>query len=236
MKKIIFSLMLASSFSFASEYYAKLEPVVTYDIKSSVSGKVEYVNDAIEGKQANESTIIKIDNYVNKIDLKYSKEKLDTLEKILAIEEDTLKSYNKVSSKSKFDKDTQKVKILNIVSSISDLQTKIKTLEDTIKNKILEEKSNYIYDISVEEGDYVNPGSALYTAMDLSSGKLSIFIPLDEASTIKEKTIYIDGEKSNLTISKLYDVADSKHISSYKCEIIVPNPKSFSKLVKIEFK
>jgi len=59
---------------------------------------------------------------------------------------------------------------------------------------------------------------------------------MDSAMDIKNKTIYLDGKKSDLKISKLYTVADTKHISSYKCEIIIPAPKTFSKLTKIEFK
>jgi hypothetical protein len=126
--------------------------------------------------------------------------------------------------------------ILNTASTINDLKTKIATLKDTVKNKNLSEKNSYIYDVAVEVGDYVTPGTLLYTAMDLSKGKVEIFLPIDEATTIKEKDIYLDDKKSDLKISKLYTVADSKHISSYKCEIVIPNPETFSKLIKIEFK
>ena len=105
-----------------------------------------------------------------------------------------------------------------------------------ISNKVLKQNNSYIYNIAVEIGDYVNPGTLLYTAMDLSKGKLVIYIPIDSANDIKSKTIYLDGKKSDLTISKLYTIADSKHISSFKCEIIINSPKKFSKLTKIEFK
>jgi hypothetical protein len=88
----------------------------------------------------------------------------------------------------------------------------------------------------VEKDDYVNPGTLLYEAKDLSKGKLEIYVPIGDVEAIKTKTIYIDGEKTDLKINKIYDVADSKHISSYKCEIIINNPKTFSRLVKIEFK
>jgi len=236
MKKILYTLLLVGSVINASEYYAKLEPSNTYNIKSSVSGKVIYVNKAQESKSVLSETIVKIDDKVNKIDLEQSKLKLKNLEEIVKLEKSTLKSFNRVSSKSRFDKDNQKIKILNIQSSISDLKTKIATLKDTISKKILTQKKSYIYNIAVELGDYVNPGALLYTAMNLSSGKLSIYIPINEASTIQSKSIYLDGIKTDLKISKLYDVTDTKHISSYKCEIEVPNPKQFSKLIKVEFK
>lgn len=236
MKKIITTLVLFSSLSFASEYYAKLNPIYTYNVKSSVSGKVVYVNNEIESKVATNSTIIKIDSTIDSVDLKQSETKLKNLNETLKIQKGILKSYQKVSSKSKFDKDNQKITILNIASTISDLETKIATLKDQIAKKTLVEKSTYIYNIAVEVGDYVTPGVLLYNSMDLSAGKIEIFIPISSAGDIQNKTIYLDGKATDLKISKLYDIADSTHISSYKCEIIVPSPKQFSTLVKIEFK
>jgi hypothetical protein len=236
MTKMITSLLLVTSISFASEYYAKLNPINIYNVKSSVNGKVIYVNNYIESKDANNSTIVKIDSTIDKVDLKQSKIKLENLKEILSIEKGTLKSYRKVSSKSKFDKDNQKIKILNIELTISDLETKVITLKDQIDKKTLIEDNNYIYDIAVEIGDYVNAGVLLYSSMDLSAGKLEIYIPINKANELKTKTIYLDGVKSDLKIAKLYDIADGIHISSYKCEIIVPSPKQFSTLVKIEFK
>ena len=104
-------------------------------------------------------------------------------------------------------------------------------------SEILEYGINrYIYNIAVEVGDYVNPGVLLYTVMDLSKAKVEIFIPIDDIKNISNKSIYIDGTKTDLKISKLYTVADTTHISSYKCEIIIPNPTQFSSLVKVEFR
>ncbi len=236
MIKILSSIVLAGSLTFASEYYAKVEPIKIYNIKSAVSGKVIYTNEGLDGQNIKNDIVVKIDANINNIDLKQSKIKLTNLKDILAIEKDTLKSFNKVSSKSRFDKDMQKIKILNMVSSISDLTTKIESLKDTIKKKVLTEQNRFIYDIVVDKGDFVNPGTLLYTAMDLSKSKLTIFIPIDIASNIKKKTIYIDGKETDLKITRLYTVADTKHISSYKCEIELPTQKQFSKLVKIEFK
>lgn len=236
MIKLIGGMLLLSSLGFSSEYYAKIEPISTYNVKSSVSGKVVYVNKNIESTNITKDTIVKIDANINKIDLKQSKIKLSGLKDILAIEKNTLNSFKKVSSKSRFDKDNQRIKILNVTSSISDLETKVATLKDLISNKTLNEQNKYIYNIAVEIGDYVNPGTLLYTAMDLTKGKLEIYIPISKANDIKTKTIYINGKKTDLKISKLYTVADAKHISSYKCEITIPTPKEFSLLTKIEFK
>ena len=103
-------------------------------------------------------------------------------------------------------------------------------------NKKLVEKSNYIFNIAVKDGDYVNAGTLLYEAKDLSKGKLEIFVPIAQIDEIKNKEIFLDGEKSNIKISKIYEVADATNISSYKVELIVNNVKTFSRLVKIEFK
>lgn len=236
MKKFFCSLLLLSGVVYASEYYAKLEPLKTYDVKSAVSGKVTYINDGVKSKKIDNGVIVKIDSKVNKIDLQQSKIKLNNLKDILQIEKGVLSSFNKISSKSKYEKDNQKIKILNMQSNISDLEIKIATLQDTITKKTLKEQNRYIYDISVEVGDYVNPGSLLYTAMDISKGKLEIFIPIDTANSIKTKDIYLNGIKTDLKINKLYKIADKQHISSYKCEIIIDHPKNFSELKKIEFK
>lgn len=236
MKKIISAFLLLSSISFANEYFAKLNPINTYNVKSSVSGQVVYINNQIESQQANNSTIIKIDAEIDKENLKQSQIKLDNLKAILKIEKGILKSFQKVSSKSQFDKDNQKVKIFNISSSIADLETQIATLKDQITKKELHEVNNYIYDIAVEVGDYVTPGVSLYSSMDLSAGKLEFFVPINSADEIQTKDIYLNGKKTELKISKLNRVADETHISSYRCEIIVPDATNFSTLIKIEFK
>jgi hypothetical protein len=234
--KSIFTVLLLGTSLFAMEYYAKIEPLESYVIKSAVSGKVLRANDAIEGKKANNSEVVKIDSFVNEVELKETKNKLQSMNHMIELEDKNYNRLNKVRSKSAFEKDTQKIKVLSLESQRSDLLIKIAMLEDTIKNKKLMEKNNYIFDIAVKAGDYVTPGTLLYTAKDLSKGKLEIFIPIADAGIIQNKDIYLDGKKSELKIDRIYEVADAKHISSYKCEIIVPNVKKFSRLVKIEFK
>lgn len=222
--------------SFAMEYYAKIEPLNSYIIKSSVNGKVIFVNTSIEGKKANNSTVIKVDSDVNEVELKQTKSKLNSMNSMIDLEDKNHQRLKQVTSKSGFEKDNQKIKVLNLESQKSDLLIKIATLQDTIKNKKLMEKNTYIYNISVKEGDYVTPGTVLYETKDLSKGKVEIFIPISDTQIISNKKIYIDDKKTDLKIDKIYKVADDKHISSYKCEIIIPNVKTFSRLVKIEFK
>lgn len=235
MRILILSAFLLNSL-FAIEYYAKLEPVNNYVIKSSVSGKIVYTNDKIEGYKANNTLVVKIDSKVHEIELKESKNKLNSLNEMLEIEQMNYGRLSKISSRSAFEKDNQKIKVLNLKSQRSDLLIKIANLEDIVKNKRLVEKDTYIYNIVVKKGDYVNPGTILYEAKDLSRAKVEIFVPISEVESLEKKTLFINGVKSELKVDKVYKVADAKHISSYKVEIIIPEVKSFSKLVKIEFK
>ena len=234
--RILWVFLFAISAVFANEYYAKLEPIESYQVKAAVSGKVIYSNSKIEGLKANNSTIIEIDSMVNKVDLEQSKNKLKYIEEMIQIEKNNYDRLNQVSSKSAFEKDTQKLKVINLESSKADMIIKIETLKDTISNKKLVEKSNYIFNIAVKDGDYVNAGTLLYEAKDLSKGKLEIFVPIAQIDEIKNKEIFLDGEKSNIKISKIYEVADATNISSYKVELILENIKTFSRLVKVEFK
>ena len=234
--KILTLFLLTITTIFASEYYAKLEPIESYQIKSAVSGKVIYSNSKIEGLKANNSTIIEIDSMVNKVELEQSRNKLKYIDEMIKIETNNYDRLNQVSSKSAFEKDTQKLKVINLESLKADMIVKIDTLKDIISNKKLIEKSNYIFNIAVKEGDYVNPGTLLYEAKDLSKGKLEIFVPIAQIEEIKNKEIFLDGVKSDIKISKIYEIADSTNISSYKVELILDNVKIFSRLVKIEFK
>ena len=230
-------LLLISNLLFSMEYYSKLEPINTYVVKSSVSGKVIYANENLEGKLlSKKEKIVEIDWFLNDIELKETLNKIEILDEMIKIQDKNYKRLNQISSKSAYEKDNQKIQVLNLKSSKSDLIIKKESLKDTIKNKTFYEKDLYISTISIKKDDYVNPGTLLYETKDFSKGKLEIFIPINEYTDIQNKTIYLDGKKSDLTINKIYKVADTKHISSYKCEIIVPNPKTFSRLIKIEFK
>lgn len=235
MRILLLSLLVASSL-LSAEYYAKLEPIESYKIKAAVSGKIVYTNEKVEGNYAKNSTIVQIDSKLNKVDLNQSRNKLKLLNQMINIEQNNYNRLKKVSSKSAFEKDNQKVKVINLQSQKADLIIKIENLKDTISNKKLVEKSNYIFNIAVKKGDYVNPGTLLYEAKDLSKSKLEFYVPISEIENIKTKSIYLDGKKSDIKINKIYSIADSTHISSYKVQLLTNNKNDFSRLVKIEFK
>ena len=235
MRVVIFCFLFINTI-LANEYYAKLEPIESYQVKSSVSGKVIFSNEKVEGSFAKDSVIVELDSKVNKIDLEQSRNKLKFINQMIDIENKNYKRLARISSKSAFEKDAQKLKVVNLQSTKADMIIKIENLKDTISNKKLIEKSNYIFNIAVKEGDYVNPGTLLYEAKDLSKGKLEFFVPISKIEEIKNKTIYLDGIKRDIKINKVYSIADSSHISSYKVQLILNDVKVFSRLVKIEFR
>jgi hypothetical protein len=235
MNKLL-SFLLLSSLVFGQEFYSTVNPIKSFAVKSAVSGEVVSVDKSLEKKFVNSARIIQLDNALDSVNLEQTKIKLANLKEVYAIESGILDSYNKVSSKTKIDKDAQQIKILNMSSSIADMEMQVANLKNNIAKKSIKINKIYLSSIEVEVGDFVNAGGLLYKGFDLSSGKLEVFLPINEIESFKKKTIYLDGVKTNLKISKISKVADEKNISSYKAEILVKNPKTFSKLVKVEFK
>lgn len=248
----------------AAVYYAKVEPVETYTIKAAASGSVVTSNREIEGSIANGKVVVQLDDALNREELASSKRKLTSLKSILSANKENLgnlqkiadirkSQYNRIKSlktKSQVEKDNE---LTNLISAqnqvislqatvanqevqINDLLYKIDTLNDTISKKRVAPTNLFIYKLYVDENDYVNLGTSLVDAYDVSKGKLTIFLSAEDAKGAKEKTVYLDGQMTDLKISKLWSVADTQNISSYRCEIVIPAPKTFSKLVQVELK
>jgi multidrug resistance efflux pump len=234
--KILISFIFAFSTLFATDYFAVIQAVNTYNVKASVSGIITYTNDKVEGNTAKNEVIIRFDSKLDKLELVLNQGKLKSLQEILKIEKSTLATFNRVSSKSKIDRDNQKVKVLNTSTGVSDLSIRIATLKDRISKKELKENNLYISEILVKRGEYANPGTPLYTALDLSKAKLEIYIPIGKVDEYLSKSIYLDGKETKLKINKVYKVADKKYLSSYKCEIIIEDIETFSKIIKVSFK
>ena len=74
MKKIVLLIFFVSSL-FSQEFYSKIEALNSYVIKASVSGKVMYTNEEIEGKTSNNSIIVKLDDKVDVLELEQNKNK-----------------------------------------------------------------------------------------------------------------------------------------------------------------
>jgi len=89
----------------------------------------------------------------------------------------------------------------------------------------------------VRKGDFVNPGSPLAQIEDTSKAKLVLFLEPEELTGLDQKTVYLNGEKTEYKVDKVWRMTDEKFISSYRAEIYIPTPKGlFSKLMKVEIR
>ncbi len=249
----------------ATIYYAKVEPVQKYSIKSAVSGKVLKSNYEMEGRVSNGKIIIHLDDILNREDLKNSIQKLKTIKNLISITKENLKNAKEIASireknykkiknlktKSRVEKDNELIssvnaqnQVLNLMSNLENLKSqlddqnyKIATLRDQIKKKsIIVPKGYLIYKLYLQKGDYAGVGTFLVDAYDISKAKLTVYVSKEDYDLAKNGVIYLDGKPTSYKIDKLWNNADTQNISSYKAQIIMPAPKVFSKLVKVEFR
>ncbi len=263
--KIYIILLVLLGEIFAGEYYSKIEPIDSFYIKSSVSGKVVDLKKEVEGKISKGTIIIHIDDKIDKIDLDSSKRKLALLKSNISLSKESVvyakksmkidqSNYDRIKNLSTYSKIQKDAKLLTLINSKNnylkaknslqnlqtqklDLELKIATLKDKIDKKNIKiKKGLYIYKIYPNIGDFVNMGSPLVDVQDLSFAKLTIFVSSEDLKNIESKKIYLDNKLSNYKIDKVWSVADTQNISSYRVEILIDKPDRFSKLMKVEFK
>jgi len=263
MKYII--LLLTPLLLFSKVHYAKVEPFESITLKSAVSAQVTETKLSLEGTSVLSNTIIQLDAKLDKVKLTSSQSSLKLIDSMLKTNKNILSAlseslnrqkayYNRISnigSASKTQKDnafygyinaktqyfSTKEKIDSLKKQRLDLNYEISRLKDSISKKNIKLNNKFLYKLLVNRGDFVNMGTPLAQIKDLSSAKLVLFLEQSELENIKEKTIYIDDKASDYKVSKVWEVADEKFISSYRTEIIIKNPKeNFSKLLKVEFK
>jgi multidrug resistance efflux pump len=258
-------LFLSPILIFAKVHYAKIEPYESITLKSAVSAQVVSAKIELEGKLIKNSTIIQLDDRLDKIKLKSDREALILIDNMIESNQNNLSSlseslerqeayYNRIStiiSASETQKDkafysyisaktqyfSTQEKIDSLKKQKLDLNYNIERLKDSISKKSIRVKKRFLYKLLVNRGDFVNMGVPLAQIKNLTRAKLVLFLEADEIKDIKSKKIYIDGKVTKYKISKIWSVTDEKFISSYRTEIVIKNPKkSFSKLLKVEFK
>jgi len=258
-------ILLIPIFLFAKVHYAKVEPYESITLKSAVSAKVVSSKIELEGKNIKKSTIIQLDDKLDKIKFKSDKKALKLIENMLKSNQSNLSSlgeskerqeayynrienistasttqkdkafYSFISAKTQYFSTKEKIDSLN--KQKLDLLYDIERLKDSISKKSIKLNNRFLYKLLVNKGDFVNMGTPLAKIKDLTKAKLVLFLEASELKNIKSKTIYIDDRATKYKISKIWSVADEKFISSYRAEIVIKNPKkSFSKLLKVEFK
>ncbi len=264
MMKIIMVFMLGLSVLLAKEHYAKVEPYEVKTISSNVSALVLRADETKEGMLLEGSDYIVLDDTLDVVELKKIRQKMTLLRKTVAYNKEIIQNYQELLKKkqrnferiknlkikSSVEKDrefydliasqnqyinTQK-ELANITVQLNDLQLREAVLKKSIKDKHISNKGWMLYDLLVHQGAFVNPSTPLARLADVSKAKLVIYLNRDEIVDSLEKTIYINGVKSSYKIAKVWRVADEKHLSSYKAEIVMDAPKIFSNLVKVELR
>jgi hypothetical protein len=244
---LIYKLGLVSIATSLFAYYGKVEAINEYNIKSDISGKVVDINRSAVATNYR-GVVIKIDDYKDKVNLKNYEHQLKNLKEILKVQKETMlrkkatyEIYKNLKSKSQYEKDLKFYDYSNSLiacnqtkNSISNLEAQIAILKDTISKKNISFK-NYIYEIDLHKGDYVNNGSLIAKTMDLTKNKIYVYIPIDKIKSIRNKKIYINGKISNFKIGYIKKVADSKFVTSYKVKL-VGNYPTVSQIVKVDFR
>jgi hypothetical protein len=233
----IFLLLFTPLLIFAKVHYAKVEPYESVVLKSAVSALVMDVDLEAEGSIVDQKRVIYLDDRLDKMNLKISKETLLILQETLKRQESYFQRIDKLKTASTNQKDDAFYSFSSAKTQYLDMQYKIAQLEDSIEKKSIVLHDMYLYEIMVRKGDYVNPGSPLASIVDASRAKLVLFLEPSELEDIEQKTVYLNGEKTEYKVDKVWRVADEKFISSYRAEIYITAPKgSFSQLMKVEVK
>jgi len=259
-----FIILLLPLFIFGKVHYAKVEPIERATIKASVGGAITKVDLSAEGRVAGDSTVIQIDDQMDRMSLKTSQDSLKLFQETLQINEEIVggldetyrlkKAYfdrvNVLNSSTKTQKDnaysaligaknqwlSTREKIVNLRKQILDLKYKTSMLKDSIAKKNIVLKGRYLYKIMLRAGEFASPGMPLAVADDLSRAKLTIYLDRDELKGIENKKVYIDGSEDGIAISRIWQEADEKFISAYRAEIILEPKYQFSTLLKVEVK
>lgn len=222
---------------FAKVHYAKVEPYESVVLKSSVSALVMDVDLESEGQMIDGKRVIYLDDSLDKINLETSRENLLILRETLKRQESYFQRIDKLKTASTTQKDNAFYSFASSKTQYMDMQYKIAQLEDSIEKKSIVLHDMYLYEIMVRKGDYVTPGSPLARVVDASRAKLVLFLEPAELEQIGKKRVYLNGEKTDYKVDKVWRVADEKFISSYRAEIYITAPEgSFSKLMKVEIK
>jgi hypothetical protein len=222
---------------FAKVHYAKVEPYESVVLKSAVSALVMDVDLEAEGSIVDQKRVIYLDDHLDKMNLKISKETLLILHETLKRQESYFQRMDKLKTASTTQKDNAFYSFASAKTQYLDMQYKIAQLEDSIEKKSIVLHHMYLYEIMVRKGDYVTPGSPLASIVDASRAKLVLFLEPSELEEIEQKTVYLNGEKTEYKVDKVWRVADEKFISSYRAEIYITAPEgSFSQLMKVEVK
>lgn len=263
MNRFILLALVTASLN-AKVYYSKIEPYEIRTISSNVSAQVVFTDEKKLGKVLDNGDYIKLDDELDQVELKQLKQKSTLLDDTIKLDEEIVKNYQDILEKKNINYD--RIKVLKIKSTVEkdkefydlyttqnqylstkkeldslkmqllDTSLQIARLNKSVKDKHLSAKGYVLYDLMVKEGQVVAMSTPLAKIADVSKAILTVYLDEEDVKGIEKKKIFIDGQKSDYKIDRLWNITDETHISSYKAQIIVKTPQRFSKLVQIEFK
>jgi len=216
MKKYLL-ILITPLIVFAQTYMAKVEPYDTFTIYSQAAGQIVQLDKSDETKVVNKTLI-----------------KQDTSYKKLKILENSYKKYVTIRGKSQSEKDDKLYVIIELQISIESLKLNIKTLEDTLKKKVITAKDLYIKEFNVNVGDYVSIGTQLASAYDISKSKLIVYVSDDDYEDIANKKVLINGKANIASIEKIDKTLDETFVSAHKVTLTLRD-NNFGKILKVEF-
>ena len=239
-KALIFTLFSISSL-FANEYMAQLKPIKEFEIKAQSSGVVTFVDKNLEATYLKkEATILKIDSEDEDIELAQQKDLYKVQKEIVDIKEKNYNSKARVTQLSLYNKNVEKLSLLEAKKELVNTKKAIRTLENNKTKKLFKNSNIYLGKIYKQKGEFVNVADKIYDAYDFSEIKIELYLTLEEIKKLKTQTILIDGKASEFELSKVYKIKDTNKISRYKVELTKPTLNEenffFGKVVKVEFR
>lgn len=234
MKKTLSSILTISLLSIscnAKELISQVEAKRTFYIQSEVSGIVKDVKLNFEKKNIkNKETIISIDTYKEKLELKKLITKKLLLTQLVDNTTVILEGILNSSSKSKSAKLSEANGLINLKMQLADINERIEQLQETIKRKQVSIDNLYINEIYVSNREYVNPGTKLMKVSDISKKQVKFFLTKNEIDLLKEGKYKLLNDKkedisSNWNIKSIDLMKSETMLSGYEVILVLDNNK-----------
>lgn len=223
----------------ANIYMGKIEAYKKIEVRSQISGVVEYVQDKkIFSNIQEQELILKINDKDQNINIKFLEQRLKTQKNIVEIKKDKYIKKSKIKQISIYDKNNEK---LAFFESLQELNTLEKEMEIEIRTKEKKHfylENTYLSKIYFEKGSYVSQGDLLYETYDLKKERIVLYLSFKALNNIKEKNIFINGEKSLYKVFHISRLKDEIRVSTHKIILYKKSNKktTFGKVVSVEFK
>lgn len=233
--------LLCSSTLFSKDFMAQIEPFQSYEIRSQTAGVIKFINNKLESSfvETNE-VLVQINSIDEKIELKKQRDSQNIQKQIVKIKQRNYQAKNKIKQLSLYDKNSEKLSLLESRKELLSTAQDIKKLQNEINKKVFRVENRYINEIFINQGEYVNEGDKLFDMFDISNLKIILYLSHEEIKGLDKSSIYIDGKKSDFKTYKIRKIKDEIKVSRYKVEFIKKNENLddyfFNKVVKVEIK